>query len=364
MPMILVIMNNYEAFAENYENEYDDVFLSVTRECVKCGIVFTITANAFNDLRYRLSQNFRKKIALQINSEDDYFNIFDKVGKKRPSHIFGRGLVSLENDEVYEFQTAKICNGADYNIKVKEKINELNSVNNVQALTIPVMPDKITIEDIKEYIKDINSIPIGINQKDLRLAEYNFRKKLVTIMTSKNQEDLVEYIEFILEIFKNIKPLNVVIFDAERNLISKKEDLKEQFQKFTLIIEKETENIANPYSICIINGLDKFLSEIEDEEYFYETLRKAEESGKYSFIIMDNVNKLKNHEYETWYKNYVSGDTGIYIGNGIDDQFTISISDRKDIVNNCGRSFGYVIKNGNPVLIKLVGLREMSGENE
>ena len=364
MPMILVILNNYEAFAENYENEYDDAFLSITRECVKCGIVFTITANSFNDLRYRLSQNFRKKIALQINNEDDYFNIFDKVGKKRPSHIFGRGLVSLENDEVYEFQTAKICNGADYNIKVKEKINELNSKNNVQASTIPVMPDKITIEDIKEYIKDINSIPIGINQKDLRLIEYNFRKNFITIMTSKNADDLIEYIEFILEIFKNVDSLNVVIFDAERNLISKKEDLKEQFQKLTLIIENELVNIVNPYSICIINGLDKFLSEIEDEEYFYQTLRKAEESGKYSFIIMENVNKLKNHEYESWYKNYVAGDSGIYIGNGIDDQFAISISDRKGIVNNCGRSFGYVIKNGNPVLIKLVGLRETGDENE
>ena len=364
MPMILVILNNYEAFSENYENDYDDIFLSITRECVKCGIAFTITANAFNDLRYRLSQNFRKKIALQINNEDDYFNIFDKVGKKRPSHIFGRGLVSMENEEVYEYQSAKICDGSDYNIKVKEKIQEINKVNKIQALTIPVMPDKITLDDINEYIKDINNVPIGLNQKDLRVFEYDFKKNFITIMTSKNFDNVVEFIEVILEVLKKIDSLNIIILDAEKNLMPSKESLKEKFEKLVSIVDNSLINIVYPFSICIINGIDKFLTEIEDEEYFYQMLRKAEENGKYSFIITESVNKLKNHEYENWYKNYVTGDTGIYIGNGIDDQFAISISDRKDIVNNCGRSFGYVIKNGNPVLIKLLGLKEIGDDGE
>ena len=30
------------------------------------------------------------------------------VGKKRPSHIFGRGLVEIEDEGIFEFQTAKI----------------------------------------------------------------------------------------------------------------------------------------------------------------------------------------------------------------------------------------------------------------
>ena len=364
MPMMLVILNNYEAFSENYENDYDDIFLSITRECVKCGIVFTLTANTFNDLRYRLSQNFRRKIALQINNEDDYFNIFDKVGKKRPSHIFGRGLISLENDEVYEFQTAKICEGADYNEKVKKKIEEVNDINKVHTPTIPVMPDKISLDDIKEYVGDTNNIPIGINQKDLRIFGYNFKKNFMTIITSKNSDDAAEFIEIILEIFKKIDILNIMIFDAEKNITSRKEDLKEKFERLVLMTNNDLANLITPFSICIINGIDKFLAEIEDEESFFEMLKKTEESGKYSFIIVDNVNKLKNHEYDSWYKNYIPGDTGIYIGNGIDDQFTITLSDRKDIINNCGRSFGYVVKNGNPVLIKLVGLKEIGDENE
>ena len=76
MPMLIVIINNYEAFSENYEDKYDDIFLMLTREGTKCGIVFIITTSACNDVRYRLAQNFRQKIALQLNNEDDYFNIF------------------------------------------------------------------------------------------------------------------------------------------------------------------------------------------------------------------------------------------------------------------------------------------------
>ena len=196
------------------------------------------------------------------------------------------------------------------------------------------------------------------------MFEYNFKKNFITIMTSKNQDDLTEFIQFLLEILKKINLLNIEIFDAEKNLIAKKESLKEKLQKIEIIMENELLNAVNPFNICIINGLDKFLSEIGDEEYFYQVLKKAEESGKYSFIILENVNRLKNHEYEVWYKNYVSGDTGIYVGNGVDDQFAISISDRRGIINNCGRSFGYVIRNGNPTLIKMVGLKETGDENE
>ena len=87
MPMIVVVINNYEAFAENYEDKYEDLFLTLTRESVKCGIVFILTTSTFHDIRYRLTQNFKQKIALQLNNEDDYLNIFEDAKKKRPSHV-------------------------------------------------------------------------------------------------------------------------------------------------------------------------------------------------------------------------------------------------------------------------------------
>lgn len=364
MPMINVILNNYMAFSENYENVYDDIFMYVTRECVKCGITFTITANAFNDLRYRLSQNFRKRIALQMNNKDDYFNIFDKVGKKRPANLFGRGLVSLENNGVYEFQTAKICNAVDYNVQIEEKISELNKKYDTRADAIPTMPKKIEIDDIKEYINDVSSLPIGISKKDLGLAKYDFKKNFVTRIMSKNIQDVSEYVSYILEELKLIKELNIVIFDAERTIMPKKEDLKEKFEQFVSVVNNSMLNMVNPFTICIINGLDKFMNEIQNEKAFSDVLKNADESGKYSFILVEMAKKFKSHEFESWHKNYILTDFGIFVGNGIEDQYTIEISERKRLKNNCGRSFGYVIKNGMPTLIKLIGMKELGDDNE
>ena len=77
-----------------------------------------------------------------------------------------------------------------------------------------------------------------------------------------------------------------------------------------------------------------------------------------------NASKLKNHEYDDWYKNYLSDDSGIWVGNGIDDQYLITInSSNKKLINNCGPSYGYVIKQGEFYLIKLIGIREEKDES-
>ena len=68
MPQIIVVINNYEGFIENYGEKYDDILLTLCREGIKYGIIFVLTASAYNSVRYRLSQNFRQKIALQLKN--------------------------------------------------------------------------------------------------------------------------------------------------------------------------------------------------------------------------------------------------------------------------------------------------------
>ena len=93
-------------------------------------------------------------------------------------------------------------------------------------------------------------------------------------------------------------------------------------------------------------------------------LEETENDGRIKYIIAENASKLKNHEYDDWYKNYLSDDSGIWVGNGIDDQYLITInSSNKKLINNCGPSYGYVIKQGEFYLIKLIGIREEKDES-
>ena len=362
MPMIIVMINNYEIFSENYESKYDDILLTLTRDGLKCGITFVTTTNSYNGLRYRLSQNFRQRIALQLNNQDEYLNIFDNLGKKRPSNIFGRGLIKL--DDVYEFQTARICEPEKWNSYVKEVIEKLNKNTKLRAKSIPVLPERVMLEDVKDKLKDLTMVPVGINKNTLEIATYDFKKNIINMITSKNIDIAVQLVSHILEELKQLKDVNLYILDMERIIQTGKTDMSTNLQKFYL--ELEAAQQKNQNIVCVIIGLDKFINdEVNGEKRFYEILQKAQELKTVNFIIVETFKKLKSREYDEWFKAFVRNDTAIWAGSGITDQYLISINiGDKDIVNKCGDSFGYIIVREKAIPIKLLGIKENGDEDE
>lgn len=356
MPMIIAIFNNFEAFQENYEDKYEDMFLMITREGAKCGISFIITANNYSNVRYRLSQNFKQKIALQLNNQDDYLSIFDDVGKKRPSHIFGRGLIKLEDS--YEFQTAKICDAQDWNKHIKQTITQLEQKFEIVAKPIPVLPDKVTLESVRNALESITTVPIGIDKESLEPYIYDFKRDFTYVITSKNIEKSIEFVSNIEKEIKKLSDVVITMFDAEKVLQTGKSNLNLNYKNFMLGIQNNLNK--NKHTVCIIVGVSRFLNDIEGgAENFAEMLSKAKEKQGNSFILVESSTRLKNHQYDEWYKNYINEDTGIWVGNGIKDQYLMNITtNNAELINTCGESFGYVVKQGEATLIKLLGMKE------
>ena len=359
MPMIVIMINNYETFQGNYEDKYEDVLLTLSREGTKCGIVFIITASSYNSLRYRLTQNFVQKIALLLNNQDEYYSIFEGIGKKRPANIFGRGLVKLE--DIYEFQTARICEPEKWNTYIKETNERLNKENKMKAKGIPVLPKRVTLEHVKKALKGLNSIPIGINKNNLEICTYNFKKRFINMVTAKNIDIAAEFMLHIIEEINQLNGVKLVTFDAER-IFQTESNIDEEYKKF--VEELETPKTEN--TICVILGLDRFINEIEGKEKnFYEMLKTAEKLENYCFIIVDNFIKLKRREYDEWYKNFVNNDSGIWVGNGIADQYLISVVIKnRNLANNCGDSFGHVIEREIATEVKLLGMKDRGEDDE
>ena len=92
-------------------------------------------------------------------------------------------------------------------------------------------------------------------------------------------------------------------------------------------------------------------------------LQKSEFSPKLSFIIVENATKVKIHEYDDWYKEYVTGEDGSWEGNGIEDQYVFSLNSARNLINICGPSFGYTINGGQEVLVKLLGIKDKNDED-
>lgn len=354
MPRIVIILNNFEAFMELYENQYEDLLLTLTREGVKYGISFVTTINSYNGMRYRLTQNFKQKIALQINHQDDYLNIFENIGKKKLPEIFGRGFVELERN-VYEFQTAKVSESEEYSTILKEKIETLNQIYDTFADPIPVLPKVLKYNDISNYLQDLTNVPIGVTKKDIKVYRYNFVNRFINVISGKNMEEVAKYTTYLLGAILSLKNIAIKIFDAERIVQTKKVDIRETFEEW----KKQIKMRSDEFNICAIFGIDKFISEYETPgNTFMMALKEIESNGNCIFIIAESDTKLKSQEYSEWAKKYFSKDNAIWVGSGVENQYTFNITDRKDLVNKCGPTFGYAIKQGTAYMIKLLEMRE------
>ena len=361
MPIITIIINNYEAFSENYEDKYDDLFLTITREGPKCGILFVVTASSTSAMRFRLTQNFNKKIGLQINDESDYYSMFDNVQSKRPTHIFGRGLTQIDVD-LFEFQTAKICKHTDYNVYIENTIKLLNDTNPLKAMPVPTLPVKLETQDLIPYLKGISKVPLGLVKKNLSTYTYDFSKHLITLISSKTLSDALLFSYSVLDELKGLDNVKVSVLNSYES----KNNLKKAYNDFVKEVKADIKNDSDVFCLYAIVGLDKFIeNELLDESKFNDLLDKANKTGKQSFIFIDNPDKLEDHTYDEWYTNFINQSNGIWVGNGIENQTLINTNfSLNGLENNCGNSFGYVVDEGIPTLIKLVGIEEDGDDDE
>ena len=361
MPIICIVINSYEAFSEYYNNKYEDIVSSLTRDGLKVGIVFILAVSTYNNVRYRLSQNFKQKITLQLNNNDEYYNILDGVGKKRPSSIFGRGLIPISQN-IYEFQTAKICEPENWVSVIKSDIEKINKKYKTKAIAIPTMPDMVVFEDVKSSYKSLKTLPLGIIKDSLKVYTYDLIKNYVTIISSRNIEDSIKYVHKIADLIKKMNNTKIYIFDADNISQSTKVEFENNYKKFANSVINNLDSDLN--IVCIYIGIDKFLNYFDDgESKFKNLLEKTYNYGNYKFIIVENVVKLKNHEFDQWFKSFVTRDTGIWVGNGLDDQYLLNIgSGRREIINNCGESYGYVVNQGEYKMIKLYGVKDRKDE--
>ena len=266
IPTYIIILNNYEAFTENYPDRYDDIIETLLREGVKYGYVFIFTTGTTSGIRYRTQQNFKQKISLQMNKDSDYQSIFDFIGKKRPSRLFGRGLINPEGREYYEFQTAKICEAEVWNEKIREVIEEQNKVNPVKAKEIPTVPEIVTINHLGDYIKDLSRFPIGISNKNITPCLIDIKHNFVNLIVSNMIDDYIKFITSMIEILKLMENVEPVVLDAMGIVQGSKEDVKNKYiETFREIGKNKNSNEI----IFIIIGLDKFINSLGSEDMFY-----------------------------------------------------------------------------------------------
>jgi len=366
VPNIIIIINNYEVFMENFEFLNEELTI-LSREGSKYGIYFIITASGVNSVRYKLSQNFANTLVLQLIQPNDYQSLLGNTNKLYPSKIVGRGLVRL--DDVYEFQTAYLTDIDKIGEQVKVINQKLIGVNKTKARNIPVLPNIVTPDYLKPYVTDLFKVPIAVEKDSLNISTFDFITNDITIVGTNDIYQLNRFILGLCNTLKTIPNSTIVVVDLidmfnkfpnGDNLVYFNNNFNEVINKLEVDIQRKlaiSNEVDVNRTIMVFNGITMLQSKVTPENYlkFTKLLEGIRSIKTVSAIIIDNILNIKRIEYETWFKTNIDSTNGIYIGSGAGDQYTIKITKNiKELREELPYNFGFVVKRGIPVLVKFV----------
>ena len=359
IPLIVIVINNIEGFMEIYP-DYEDIIGQLTRECPKYGISFIVSTSGPNTMRYRLRQNFAQNIVLQFNDSSDYASVIPGVRKKEPSKNFGRGLIAL--DGIYEFQTAFPYKEEKLSDYIKVVSNKLNEICDFKAKKIPILPQVVTQEDVISALRGITRIPVGITKETLEIATVSLKRSIFNIAG----EDISSAGNFALGLAKlllKIPNTKCHILDAAEIMSDMvPENIMFDSGNCTNGIERilnEMKTIASTTdtTTCIITGMGTLLSKLDSTKKteFTTQLDSALKTDNFKLVIVDTIDSIKSLGYENWYKSSTDLSEGVWIGNGISNQFTFKITTNSRVLRQeLEPNFGYVIQKGKAHVIKLL----------
>ena len=359
IPLIVVIINNVEAFMETY-NDYEDLIGQMTRDCLKYGVVFIFTTNGPNTVRYRLRQNFRQNVVLQFNDPGDYSSVIPGVRKKEPSKAYGRGMILL--DAIFEFQTAYVYKEERMSDYIKVVSEKLNTICEYQAHPIPILPDVVNQEYVKQYLGSLKTVPVGVSKETLEIATIDLNNKFMYNITSDDVSAEPGFIKGFIHNLLMIPNTDAIVFDINsifsnieyENAFYGNDSCKECVEKLTDKVEK---NDPNKTTFVFMIGINAFLGKLAtaDKTAFTDLMTKSKEKGNIRFIIVDNIDVIKSINFEPWYKGNADMSEGVWIGNGIGNQFTLKVTTNSRVLRQeVDPGFGYVIKKGKAELMKLM----------
>lgn len=371
IPNILVMINNYAGLTEAYE-DMEEKLLYLFRDGTKYGIYFCLAVNGANGIRYRAAQNFAQVFTLQLNDQTDYPVIVGKTEGVLPAKHKGRGLVRF--DKVYEFQTA-YCSMENQQEFLRSFCKELLQTATTTARKIPVLPEYVSADVLKPYVKDIAHIPVGIAKEKLNVTTISLLKEYIYTVTSTDRINALRTAVSIGEICSFMPDIHVEIWNIEKSLTTDKVGnaviINDQFEHAVVRLFDEIVRRNNTYkdagmddsvletyqrSVIVVCGIERLFTMLSEDgrDKLKVFLEKGQSEYRVHFIIADEAKQLSAYAAEGWYRKNVNNANGLWIGDGVAEQYTIKLAQHSSsLYQEIGDSFGYVICRGKLVLIKV-----------
>lgn len=381
LPMILVVIHNYAAFSELFD-DLDDVAAILTREGIKYGIYFILTALTTNGVSYRIAQNIHQTIVLQLNDETDYSALLGRTDGMIPSKFKGRGLI--RQGDLYEFQTAYVDQSDDVFEFVKKHCEQLRKEWIGEcARHVPTLPKHIDSEDLANEVKNLQdgTLIIGVEKSNLQYYKYDLFKSFIHIVIG-NEYTQDGFLQGLAQAAMTQDHYEVTVLDPKQGFYCEESSaiykyynecfddvLIELFN--TLVLRNNTTKQAKkngnplpeyPHELYIINGFTALQSRLSDDckDKLSVLLEKGEKEYAITVIISDSAADLSSCTSSPWYSKHIRSGYGIWVGSGISDQILINVnSTTQEMYKPLPDGMGYCIQKGHASLLKLLDSKNM-----
>ncbi|WP_143315251.1 type VII secretion protein EssC [Clostridium sp. HBUAS56017] len=368
LPHILVIIDNFAAFSELYE-DYEDDITKFSRDGANLGITLVLTGSNSSDIRYKISSNFKINIALNCVDDSEYSTILGRVFME-PAKNEGRGLI--KQDQICEFQTALPIQGnteGERANNIKSLIEKLRSLwDGKNATPIPMISEILPIKDFLVNVDSkfsLSNLFIGLDENEFEYVSINLKEKnFIPIIGNSGvgKSNLIKSIAYSIDKMCDEDNYEIYVYDSEtyglcgvdeevkvefysndrseivENLISLKDEIYERKDDINdkLVSSKgkiKEVDLLNQYSrkILLIDNIDEFLNNIQDEYDALELFNLiSERKSGYGFTIIaaGEEEKFNDQSYNHGFMNNVKkSNQGIAL-TGIEEQdyFNVRVS--------------------------------------
>lgn len=369
IPRILVIINNFQAFMESFENHFDTL-IYILRECVKYGISFIITNTS--KLPYKLLESINYTIALNCEKDDDYRDYLNT--KITPADGKCRGIMDIDGT-IYEFQGAVPVIEDQINETVKNLNKVLFDAYKIRVPSVPYIPEFITFEQMKPLLTNMEKFPIGMRTFTIKTEFVNFKREVCFTYLGKNSDMIEDTTRNVCRMMNSLTSNELIyFFDPDRvydeyftneNIAYIADDIPTVIQNLYVYTEDEMKKFnpkEDPYqkdhTYIIIRKLTKFVEALDSKtsDLFYKAVMNSLQLKTITFVLIDTFNNLREIGGEMWLNPLKQNMNGLWIGNGLNEQSILDVIKTDVRLPNQGvpDDIGYVVTSGIGKQVKVI----------
>jgi S-DNA-T family DNA segregation ATPase FtsK/SpoIIIE len=364
-PNIIIIINNFEVFNELYDRHLDTL-TALTRDGTRYGITFILTCSRGNGVSYRLAPNFKQFLALELNSDDDYMNVFGSM--RGVAHPKGKMRGLVKQDEIYEFQGAHIAlDGSDLE-DARALVSQLAAEQTehperFQAPALPVLPETVDIDSFGLTPVTLDHVPLGFDKESISAVFADFGACKVFLALGPDAERRLTFLGGLAKVLCRIEDKRLTIYDVSGVLEAETADIgaeiisgRDSTSASLAVLLAEGQDALSE-RVVVFTDLREAFDTLEGDvktawTKFFEAGRQSELGG---MVVGGDPSRFTSFGYDQWYRELISTIGGIWVADGFDSQQALKTnrylpSYRQPVPEG----FGWVVMRGKANLVKHV----------